>query len=159
MRKIFFASLIVVLASCGHKKIFEKHLDIENYSWNRYKKFEYTVPVKEKDVNYDIYIAVRHITQYPFANLMVGLSIYYPGGEERYDEFDLILRDKSGKLIGDGTGDIWDISIPVIKNISFKEAGNYKFEIENLMPKFETPGIMQIGLIVKKADKKTTPSS
>jgi gliding motility-associated lipoprotein GldH len=102
-------------------------------------------------MRYDVIVEVRHASHYPFANLLIELNIIYPSGEERVKAHDLLLRNSDGKFKGNGLGDIWDVSIPVYKNHSFNALGKYKFAIRNIMPVHETPGLMEIGLNIKKS--------
>ena len=157
MKKFKYLLILTMLifSACNQNKIFEKHKKIKNYIWYKSEKINFEVSVNDSVNNYDICIAVRHITEYPFANLNTGLTIYYPDEKKEYDEYKLSLRDKDGNLKGSVLGNIWDISIPVKKNIRFLQKGIYKFKIENLMPEYEkTSGIMEIGLIIRMSEPK-----
>ncbi len=158
MKKLKHLLILTMLISsaCNQNKIFEKHKKIKDYIWYKSEKIKFEVPVKDSINNYDICIAVRHITEYPFANLNTGLTIYYPNRKKEYNEYKLSLRDKDGDFKGDVLGNIWDISVPVKKNVHFLQKGIYKFKIENLMPEYEkTPGIIEIGLIIRKSEQVT----
>jgi gliding motility-associated lipoprotein GldH len=149
-----FLFYIIISGGCTKNRIYEKHINIENYSWKRIDGnhvLKYEVPVKDTSSNYNIMIAVRYMTGFPFTTLHVGFDIYTPDGEEKYSLHNLAIRGKDGSNKGEGLGDIWDLNVPVITNYKFNTKGLYKFEIENLMDKYDTPGIMQIGLIIEKA--------
>ena len=47
-------------------------------------------------------------------------------------------------------GDLWDINIPIRKNFKFSAKGVLKVGFENRMPRTDTPGIIEIGLIIEK---------
>ena len=146
--------LVILLASCSKSRIYEKHTDMENSIWKRIDGnhvVKFTVNVKDTLSDFDISIAVRYMTGFPYTTLHVGFTLDTPEGEEKYSVNDLQMRGADGSYKGEGLGDIWDLTVPLIKNYRFVRAGVYKFEIENLMSKFETPGIMQIGLIIDKS--------
>lgn len=143
----------IMLAACSKKKLFEKHIDIDNYSWHRVDgnhMIKFDVPVEDTVSDYNINIAVRYMTGFPFTDLHVGMNVNTPDGEEKYSTYTLELRGKDGSYKGEGLGDLWDLTVPVIKKYRFNHKGLYKFEVENLMDKYDTPGIMQIGLIINK---------
>lgn len=143
-------ALGLVLQSCGGSRVFEEHHKLDDYTWKRFDNIVFEAEIEDNSASYDIYIAIRHITQYPFKNLMITTIMKTPSGEERYLEYDLKIRDDDGNPLGDGMGDLWDISIPLRKNFRFREAGTLVIEFENRMPRPTTPGIMEIGLIIEK---------
>ncbi len=149
--KIFLPALItLMLFSCGSGRVYEEYKKLPDYSWSRFENIIFETEIEDADANYNIYIAIRHITQYPFKNLLVTTIMQTPSGEQRLLEYDLKLRDDNGKPLGNGMGELWDINIPLRKNFKFNEAGPLIIEFENRMPQPQTPGIMEIGLIIEK---------
>jgi len=154
MKKILMFILIsTVLLSCNKNKVYEKRIDFEKYTWNRFLPIYFEFPIKEVNYNYNIYLTLRHITQYPYNNLKVNLTIYSPSGDERTTMHVFQVKDKEGKFLGDGMGDLWDLKLLAKQNISFKDPGNYKIQIDNLMDYFDIVGLMNIGVIVEKTEK------
>ena len=74
-----------------------------------------------------------------------------PGGEMRSGDYHFELKDENGKWKANGMGELWDIELLIRKNFKMKEEGVCKVRIENKMTKLQTPGIMEIGLVVKKS--------
>jgi gliding motility-associated lipoprotein GldH len=152
MKKLFLAvsALIFLLASCGPRIVYKKHIDIERITWNRFDVKTFKVDIKDISAAYDFYIAIRHHTEVPLNALEVSFILYTPSGEMRISEHEIILRDKEGKLLGEGMGDLWDIEYPARMGFEFTEAGTCTVEISSAMSKADLPGIMQVGLIVRK---------
>ncbi len=152
MKKLFLAAavLIFMLTSCGHRKIYEEHFDIERITWNRFDVKTFNIDIKDISAAYDFYIAIRHHTEVPLKSLEVSFILYTPSGEMRISEHEILLRDKEGNLLGEGVGDLWDIEYPARKGFVFTEAGTCTVEISSAMSKADLPGIMQVGLIVRK---------
>jgi len=148
--------MIVLTTACSRGKIFEKYHKFENNTWKRVGDHVwFEVPVKDTTALYDLFIAIRHATFYPYDKISVGITIYSPHGETRYSEHTVILKDDRGKFISEGLGDIWDIRVPFKENFTFGSTGLYKFEIENLTgTKYLLPGVMEVGLVIKRAVKK-----
>ena len=141
---------LLILSSCSEKRVFEEYQEIPDYRWKRQKNIVFTAEIENAEATYNIYIAIRHITQYPFRNLLVTSIMKTPSGEERFLNHDLRVRDEQGNPLGNGMGDLWDINIPIRKNFKFNKSGSVVIEFENRMPRTDTPGIMEIGLIIEK---------
>lgn len=142
------------LFACNQNKIYEKHQAIDNYSWNRINSsLFFEVPVEDIISKYNISFAIRYIDGVSFNHVEIGVTIYTPVGEEIYNEYIIDIRDNTGSYRGDVAGDIWDLTELIIENTALTQKGTYKFEIENLTGhRFTVPGIMEIGLIVEKAE-------
>ncbi|NVO02274.1 MAG: gliding motility lipoprotein GldH [Bacteroidetes bacterium] len=148
---ILIFSIFLTLFSCNSIDVCNQKQTISNNVWVRDQTADFDVEIKDSIQKYDVSIVIRHASYYPYANLVVELFMTFPTGEERVKEHDLLLRNKDGSFLGEGMGDIWDISIPVYKNHVFNALGKYKFTIRNVMPVHETPGLMEIGLNIKKS--------
>jgi gliding motility-associated lipoprotein GldH len=148
---IFLFSIFLI--SCNPNKIFEKYIDISNYKWDRELPVNFEVNIENVDYNYDVYIAVRHTVFYMYYDLLVSVTVLYPSGETRIKDHYLLLKDADGTFKGQGMGDIYDIEIPLAKNVKFPQSGTYIYKIQNIMPRPETTNIMQIGLVVKRSQK------
>jgi gliding motility-associated lipoprotein GldH len=153
MKKLLAPLLLglVILSSCNPSTIYEKHIDIERITWSRFDIKTFEVDIKDISPGYDFYIAIRHHTDVPFKFITVKFTLYTPSGEIRTIENKIQLKDDEGKLLGDGMGDLWDVVQLLRKDFHFTEPGMCKVEISSTMSKADLPGIMQVGLIVRKA--------
>jgi len=152
---LLLAILSTLLTACSKNKVFEKYTKIENYKWKRDNLITFDVDIKDIKTNYDVTLALRHTTYYAFANIKVDVAITFPSGEVRTKYYNIFVRNNDGSFLGDGAGDLWDVTYPVFTDITFPDAGTYKFEVQNVMPIIELPDIMDVGLIVRKAAKKS----
>jgi gliding motility-associated lipoprotein GldH len=148
---LIFIPVIIVLTSCNPRKIYEKHFDIDRITWNRFDVKTFKVEIKDISANYAFYAAIRHLTDVPFRFLTIKIIIYTPSGERRILEQKILLKDNDGNLLGDGMGDLWDVNHLVRDNFKFTEPGICTVEISSTMSQADLPGIMQVGLIVKKS--------
>jgi gliding motility-associated lipoprotein GldH len=145
---LFFIFFLFI--SCDSRKIYENHLDNERITWNRFDVKTFNVDIKDISEKYDFYIAIRHHTDAPFQYINVSFTIYTPSGEVRTMEHKISLRDKEGKPLGDGMGDLWDVTYPARMGLEFTEPGICRVEISSTMSQADLPGIMQVGLVVRK---------
>ncbi len=153
MKKLISGLLLslVILASCNSSKIYEKHIDNDRITWNRFDVKTFNVDIKDISSKYDFYIAIRYISEIPFNYITVKFILYTPSGETRMMDEKIMLKDKAGNLLGDGMGDLYDLNSLARKDFQFTEPGVCKVEVSSTMSQLELPGIMQVGLIVKKA--------
>ena len=158
MKKIltFLVLFAMILVSCNRNKVYEKYHKFENLSWKRVdSSVFFNVPIKDTTRNYDITLAIRYIDGINLKNVDVGITIYMPDSSEIYNEYSVPLINIDGSYRGSVAGDIWDLYEKIIKNMPFPISGTYRFEIQNLTGyHYETRGLMEIGLIVKKTKGK-----
>jgi gliding motility-associated lipoprotein GldH len=147
----FILAGLLVLTSCNQRKIYEKYIDNDRITWNRFDVKTFKVDIKDISSKYAFYVAIRHLTDFPFRYITINFTLYTPSGESRTVEQKILLKDKDDKLLGDGMGDLWDIVQLVRDNFEFSEPGICTVEISSTMPQANLPGVMQVGLIVKKS--------
>ena len=136
MKNILYllALLLLVTTSCQQKKIYQDRHQFNNYTWQRFDKITFNIPIEKSSTTADIVLTVRHITQYPYPNLPMYIIMHTPSGEERILEKDIQLIDTTGNFKGDVAGDLWDVEEALWPNFYFTEAGTSTLEFENLIP-------------------------
>jgi gliding motility-associated lipoprotein GldH len=142
----------LLLSSCDNAKIYEKHLDNERITWNRFDVKTFNVDIEDISATYDFYLAIRHITAFPLNYITIQFIIYTPSGETRMLEQKIRLKDAEGNWLGDGMGDLWDYTQLVREDFRFTQAGTCIVEVSSTMSQADLPGIMQVGLIVRRKD-------
>ncbi|MBW6491313.1 MAG: gliding motility lipoprotein GldH [Lentimicrobium sp.] len=148
----FLILSILLLSSCRPGRIYQEYHKFDNYTWNRFDKIKFEIPIEEAGTSGDIVMTIRHITQYPYSNLPVNIILNTPGGEERILEKDIRIRDYDGKFRGSGAGDLWDLEEILWPSFYFNETGIYSIELENLIPKVGLAGLIDIGIYVEKTE-------
>jgi gliding motility-associated lipoprotein GldH len=143
---------LLVLTSChSDQKVFEEYHTFDNMSWNRFNLLNFKMEVIDLEVPYDIYISIRHIPEIPYQEMIINFTIFTPSGDMRTSDYTLDFIDREGKHLSDCMGDYCDLLVPLRKSFRFYELGAAKFEIENKYTKVEMPGIMEVGLILKRS--------
>jgi len=143
---------IVLITSCGNRIVFKEYRKLDNVSWNRFDIQNFDIEV-QKNEQLDFYFFLRHHTNFPYDYLDLNVTFYMPGGEMRSGEYHFELKDENNNWKANGMGELWDIELLIRKKLKMKEKGVCKVHIENKMTKMETPGIMEIGLVVKKSSE------
>jgi gliding motility-associated lipoprotein GldH len=142
--------LAVLLSSCKEPAVFREYVKMPNVNWERFNILEFDVPVKNGD-QLDFFLFMRHHTDFPYDKLYVNITFYAPDGEMRSRDYEFNLKDEEGNWLADGMGELWDIELPVRKGMPFYKNGTCKVRVENKYTKYDTPGIIEVGLIVKRS--------
>ncbi|MBE0652206.1 MAG: hypothetical protein IH594_00310 [Bacteroidales bacterium] len=71
----------------------------------------------------------------------------------RYENSRLYFKfqDNEGNRLSECMGDLCDITMTVRKGLILSDTGKLNIEIENKYTKIEMPGIMEVGLIIRKS--------
>ena len=131
--------------------IFEEYRQFEDLSWNRFDILEFSAEVEEQQSPVDIFLNIRHLPEIPYKSMTISYTIYSPAGDMRSSEYSFELIDQEGNSLSNCMGDYCDLMVPIREAFVFSEPGRVKFEIENKYTKMEMPGIIEVGLIMKKS--------
>ncbi len=149
MKKIiFFALLALTFASCKSNVVFEQRNDLKlNWAQDNVQKFE--TGELASGTHYDSKIVIRYASNYPFNLLTLAAKIEMPDGSIQTKSIDLEMKDKDGKNIGDGLGDIWDIETPLLEDFVMTQTGKVKIELAHTMESHpKVPLLMKIGVVI-----------
>ncbi len=151
MKKYFSLLLIILLlAACDSKRVFEKNIEIPNGLWNSKNKARFEVDITDSLTPHNFYINVRNAGAYPYSNIYLFLETEFPDKVYARDTIECILADNSGHWLGSGSGDIWDNQILFKKGVKFRKVGKYIFTIEQAMRVANLPMIMDVGMRIEK---------
>lgn len=153
LRTLVFG-LFLFLISCDSNKVFDQYMEVENATWKRENIAKFSVVIKDTTTAHNLYINIRNKGNYPFSNLYMFVKIEGPDGNFSVDTVNCILADKSGKWLGNGIGDLWDVQVPYIGGFKFAKSGEYQFSFEQAM-RVENglEGITDIGLRIERKEE------
>jgi len=143
--------VLLLLSSCSKDVVFSQYHTFENKEWFAKDKVTFDMEMKDLNSLNDISVMIRHADSYPYSNLYLFLTTKYPDGKVTTDTLECILANGKGEWMGDGAGDIFDITIPLKRNTRFPLAGKYSFTFEQAMRTDPLPMIMDFGFEVKKS--------
>lgn len=152
MRKLLFrTALLALLALVSCKgNIYREFHNFDNYTWSRFDKVTFTFTVDDEGVQGDIILSLRYLEQIPYDEVPLSIILTSPSGEERIIEKTITIRDKDKKLLGDVAGSYWDIEEVIFPGFFFNKAGEYRVEAENLIPRPQLAGVVDLGLVVER---------
>lgn len=148
---ILFA-LLITLASCDRKGVFDNYVTIPDTGWNKDSMAVFRVKIKDIDKHYNLYVNIRNKGEYVNSNLYLFIDVKGVNGKNERDTLNCILADQSGKWRGSGWGNYYQLTQLYKKGIKFPEKGEYTFMLIHGMRPDVVEGIRDIGLRVERAD-------
>lgn len=145
---------IFLFASCDRNKVYEKNIEIDNNLWKNSESVKFEFEIDDTVSLHNVFINIRHASGYQFNNLWLFVKSSAPNGQTNIDTLECVMSDKTGKWLGDGLGDIYDLQLPWRLNVRFPVKGKYTVEFKQAMRVEVLPGIMDMGLRVEKAEEK-----
>jgi len=149
---LFALITITIFISCNSENIYTATKMIPDISWNKYNKPVFQAEIIDTLQPCNIYITLRSTPDYPFRNIFLFVTTTSPEGHIIKDTVEYMIADESGRWLGNGLGDIHDLSLPYKLNVLFPVSGTYRFRIEQGMRKDDLDGIMDIGIRIDKSE-------
>lgn len=142
------AYVLFGLTAC---EFYREHRGVKHFQWAKDDVKTYKVSF-DKDTKYDIYIALRHMTAIADDDFKVKMMIKTPAGEGTEKLFVIPIRNpETNEFYGEVAHQLCDTELIVLPSHQFSEDGEYTIEISSDMKKDISVGIMEVGLIIKKA--------
>lgn len=141
--------ILLLLSACDSTLVYDHYISHENakWKWNDVAVFE--VDIADTLALHNIYLQVRHTTDYPMSNLYMFVNVKAPNGQFRKDTVNMILATPEGKWMGVGTGKLRELQLLYKSHTRFGAPGLYNFSIEQAMRKSELP-VSDIGLRIEQ---------
>lgn len=150
---VFIAILTGVLfMSCNKNVVFTKYHTFEDNDWYSKDKAVFDVEITDVNTLNNISLMVRHADSYPYSNIFLFVQTTYPDGKITNDTMEVVLSNTKGEWLGSGAGDIFDLKVPIKKNVRFPLAGKYKFSFQQAMRTDPLPLIMDFGFEIEKSN-------
>ncbi|MFB6306037.1 MAG: gliding motility lipoprotein GldH [Flavobacteriales bacterium] len=142
--------ILVALVSCNRNKIYEEHKELSpNVQWKKEDVRKFEVPIKDTDKKYDLSLALRYVSGYPWKKAVIKVKEISPSGKVTEKKHELKIKDENGDYIGEPGMDIWDSTHLVEEGKKYKESGTYTYKLQHAMPKDPFPFVMEAGVIVE----------
>lgn len=145
--------MALLVSSCNKNITYSKYQTFENTEWFAKDKAVFDVDVTDTVSLNTISLMVRHADSYPYSNLILFVNTTYPDGKVLTDTMEVVLATQKGEWQGSGAGDIFDLKLPIKKNVRFVLPGKYKFSFEQAMRVDPLPMMMDFGFEIEKNKK------
>ena len=137
---------------CHQDKSVSKIIGFENSTWQRFNFLNFDFPIEDVSKPFNILVLLRYNEKFAQEALIINFVMILPSGEERIREYKLNVRDKTGELLGEKKTGYYERFIPIKREMKLDTPGVLKIEIECLMHKYFTPGIVEFGIVVEPSE-------
>ncbi len=141
---------LTLINSCT--TVYTNYQDTDDLRWEKSDKKIFELNISEAG-NYDLYFGMRYATGFPYRYIPIKFTEKLPSGKEREKEVRFMIISKNKKYQGDPLGQIWDFEAPFSLHQKMQK-GEYSYTIEHTLLNETAPAVMEIGLVIKKADNK-----
>lgn len=142
---------LTTFGSCDRAEVFEENRDLKDYAWRVTDKPAFPFAITDTAARYTVYLNLRTTASYPFSNLFVFLTLTAPDGQIASRlRHEMVVRDETGKPLGDGLGDIFDQQIVALRGVRFHQLGTYRAELEQNMRLGVLPDVMSVGMRIAR---------
>lgn len=145
--------VFLLLTACNKNVVYSKYQTFKENEWFAKDKAIFDVDITDTQSLTNISLMIRHADGYPFSNLFLFVKTKYPDGKILSDTMEIILATQKGEWQGSGAGDIYDLKVPIKKNVRFVLPGKYEFSFEQGMRVDPLPLIMDLGFEIEKSGK------
>lgn len=154
MRKVFFGFglIFITLFGCEEDKSQSLVVNFDGNTWQRFNYLNFDFQVEADETAWDFLVVLRVTEDFPSQAMVFNLVMNMPSGEERIRDFKINVRDKNEIMLGEKKAGYYEYFLPVRSEVRFYETGLLKFEIENLMTKYYTPGVVEFGIVLEPSE-------
>ena len=146
---IFICSIL--LSACNKNIVYSKYITFKDNEWFAKDKAVFDVEITDNTNLNDISLMIRHADSYPFSNIFLFVTTKYPDGKILTDTMEVVLANNKGEWQGSGAGDIFDLTVPIKKNVKFPQTGKYQLIFEQGMRQDPLQMMMDFGFEIKKS--------
>lgn len=142
-------SSLLIVVSCNTIDLYEKTVSIQKHQWSSSYKPGFSFIINDSSALYQVYFVIRHKEKYNYNNIWINLYSQPPGDTLHKAAYELKLATNEKGWLATGMDDIYEHRIKLTDAIKLK-AGEYKFEIENIMREDPLMHVMSVGIRVEK---------
>lgn len=153
---VFAAFCMLILTSCDPARVYEQNIDFAKGEWAVENAPVFEFEIQDTTKKYDVYFNVRYNLQYNFYNLYVQHQLIGPDSTLISSNLhELLLMDsKTGKPLGKGFSDTFDLQARALKGVTFSESGLYRIKLTQYMRQDPLPNVFSMGVRVSSHQEK-----
>ena len=146
INSLIYLVILFVWTGCQQDQPNEVYYPFPNQVWQRFNILSFEIPVEQAETPYKVVFFARHNRDFPYKSLDFNMIMNTPSGEERIREFQMKIRNGGDKFLGSFDGGFYDVTIVLKKELYIHKTGMLLIELENLIPRMETPGLLGVGI-------------
>ncbi|WP_367392567.1 gliding motility lipoprotein GldH [Lewinella sp. LCG006] len=131
-------------SACGPNYVYQQTLEIPEDGWSYQDSLLATFEIQDTNTIYNLHLIVAHTTYFSYQNFYAQVSTQFPNGEQLTEQVSLELAAKGGIWLGDCSGEICTLDIPIQEGAYFNQAGTYQLSIHQYSRRDPLPEIKSI---------------
>ncbi len=154
LKVIILCTIIATLSSCKPDYYFEGSTMMDQNIWTYANKLNYTIPIRDTQEIYNIYLNIDHSTEYAYQNIYLMVHTQYPSGKKISEQLPIDFADKTGMWYGKCGKEFCQLSVNLQKDAFFDAVGDYTISIEQFMRADSLSGIKNVALVLEDTGRK-----
>lgn len=149
---LFLLCLSLLLFACNKGEVYYQFKHIPNAKWGKDNVLLFDIDSTTMDAfrQYNISIELSHNGQYPYQNLWLFVKQNLQDSTFITDTIEIELADIYGKWNGNGSGGIYQLSVPYKKSIAIHPEKRCSIFIRQGMRDEPIKGIEKVGVKIMK---------
>ncbi|MGV3459579.1 MAG: hypothetical protein ACO1N9_03895 [Flavobacterium sp.] len=149
MKKLLLLFVFLPFIACNDAVVSDSTKDFDDNRWAQDDVKSFSLELGEDIAKGNLILNFSHIFDPGYNSVPVAVAVTTPDGNIETIMANLELRSKSGKDLGNCTGDICDLSQIIKKGVPFK-AGMYKITVQNGFSGPYLPNVLVVGVAIGK---------
>lgn len=141
-------------SACGPDALSDETKALPDKAWGVDDTLGFPFSIEDTTAMYDLYISLRHTTDYAYRNLFLFVDTHFPDGSISRDTLEFILAKPDGTWLGKGFSKIKYNRFLIRKGVVFPESGDYRFVFQHAMRTESLAGMRNLGVRIGKSDVK-----
>ena len=148
-KTLLLLSLFTILISCSKQNQFSQFDTFgEENRWQKSDAKTFEFDITDDAQLYNLVFRFSHVYGYQFPTIPLNVIIESPDGKKEELKIDVLIKDNSGKDLGECAGDICDLNYKIEENIKLQK-GKYKITFSHSFEGPYLPNVIGIGLNVE----------
>ena len=145
---VCWAVALLLLSSCDPARVYEQNIELPENNWAIDNAPVFEFEIKDTTQQYAAYVNLRYNLEYDFYNLYLQHELIGPDGKQVSKKLHevLLMDTKTGKPLGKGSSDTFDLQQLILNDLSFPKAGTYKLKITQYMRRDPLPHVQAVGV-------------
>lgn len=151
--RLILAFSVILLCACGESATYEGKQDFEEKYWLKNEPVVFEFAVVETEATYDFRYFIRNSLEYPYQNIYLQYYLEDSSGNVIARQLNNVelFDSKTGKPLGSGAGDIYNLEKTFLRDYRFPHEGGYTLRIDQYMRQDTLRHVHTVGLILTKS--------
>lgn len=150
LRYLPLLGLLSLLTACGPNYVYESQLEVSDAGWTYQDSLLAQFTIEDSLTIYNLHLELEHNEEFPFQNFYVQVHTQFPDGQRLSELVSLELANRAGMWLGECSGGICSLDIPIQQGAYFNQIGDYQLTVEQYSRRDPLPGILSVGFALEE---------